>query len=133
MKKQTQNGATLPSSDLLCSSIPVMLPNGKRNPAYDRWYRAKRKAEGNPVKVPWNAARAKWKQEWRQTAAGKAATKRWNESEAGKAAIAKYRSSPKGRRQSQETGDEYASRIIRELEAISRHNVEPVPESVIHW
>jgi hypothetical protein len=36
MKKQTQDGATLPSSDFLCSSIPASTAWARRNPELHR-------------------------------------------------------------------------------------------------
>jgi hypothetical protein len=110
----------LPSHDLLCSSIPSRLPDGRQNPEWRRDYARRRKEAGNPLKQ--YPKSAEYWANWRKTPTGMAAVKRWNESEAGKAAMAKYRASKKGQRKRHETGEEYADRIIRELEAISRHN-----------
>ncbi len=73
---------------------------------YLREYRKRRKTEGRPLK---------------QYPRSKETIRRWNESEKGKAAYARYMARNKGmrgNREHHETGDEYASRIIRELEEI---------------
>jgi hypothetical protein len=99
------------------TTIPSRLPDGRSNPEYVRQYRAKRKAAGYPVNTGWTSEKHR---QWRKTESGKASIKRWNESEKGKAASAKYRASSnyKVSRSKRETGEEYASRIIRDIENI---------------
>lgn len=124
--------------DLLCSSIPSRLPDGRTNPEYMRAYNKRRKEAGNPVVTaeyykqyrqrrldegrPMKGQTAEGRREYRKTEKGKAEMKRWNESEKGKAARAKYRASPIYKRKRHESGEEYASRIIRECEEIYQHN-----------
>ena len=113
METPTEDVKPIESTDLLCSSIPARMPNGKCNPEYRRWYRAKRKAAGNPIQANRDGEARK---RYRATEKGKAQVKRWNESEKAKAASEKYRASPKGKRKRHETGEQYASRILREME-----------------
>lgn len=74
--------------------IPARLPGGKMNPEYYRAYR--------------------------KTSMGAAIVRRWNESEEGIASRKKYRATKKAKKKPKETGEEYAARIIRELEEISK-------------
>lgn len=102
------------------TKIPSRLPNGRYNPVWAKQYREKRKAAGNPVKqAKYDSVLAK---QYRKTEKGKASWKRWNESEKAKIVNARYRASAKGQKKRQETGEDYASRIIHELKMISRHN-----------
>jgi hypothetical protein len=111
------------SGDLLCCSIPARLPDGRRNPEYSRAYAQRRKAEGRPI------PNAEYQRAYyhRRKAEGRPIKspeqiKQWNESAKGKAARARYMASKKGQRKRHETGEEYADRIIRELEEIYQHN-----------
>ena len=143
-KLQQDADSGLPSHDLLCSSIPSRLPDGRMNPAYQKYIYEKRKQEGRHKPrdagyyKEWRdkkkengedprykgdfATHAEWLRAYRKTDAGKQAMKKWRMSEKGIAAQEKYKSSTKGQRKRHETGEEYASRIIRELEEISQHN-----------
>ena len=99
----------------------------KRDPAYYQKRRAKRKADG--VKEKWNTyeARKGYINEWRKTPKGKECVKRYNESDKAKATRARYHASKSGQRNKTariqaETGDEYAARIIREIETRDEYN-----------
>ena len=74
--------------------IAARLPSGKANPEYYRAYR--------------------------KTKVGAAIMKRWNDSDECRASIRKYRATKKAKKKPKETGEEYAARIIRELEKISK-------------
>ena len=138
MKTQSNSnaGGGCSSHDLLCSSVPARLPDGRTNPEYARQYQARRKAAGNPVKHDpeyWKEYRDKRKAAGNPVktyARSPEAIKRWNESEKGKAARAKYEASPKYKRRRRESGEAYAARIIRDMEEIYQHNF--VIRSV-HW
>ena len=107
---------------------PKRMLDGKCNPEYAKWHRAKRKAEGNPIKQkPWPAEK---KRAYRKTEAGKLSMKKWRTSEKGIAARSKYLASEKGILSRRETSDEYASRIIKELEF---HQNRPSYEEAGTW
>ena len=93
-----------------------LLPNGKRNPEYSRWYYHHKMTQDQKQRVL-KATRA-----WRNTPVGKPSIKQYNESEAGKKSRERYFSSDKGkaaldrrRENSRDTPDEYAERIMRSL------------------
>jgi DNA-binding PadR family transcriptional regulator len=113
-------------------TVPVRLPDGTKNPEYGKQYRALRKASGNQVSTEQREKRKAWAQtpagqaclakrkEWRQSPEGKAYVKAFNASPAGKAAVARYHAKLKTRRRAapSETPDEYAARIILEVEGL---------------
>jgi len=97
------------------TAIPSRNPDGTRNRAYTNQYRQRRKDSGNPIVRP-NEKNTEWQRRYRATAKGNACVKKYNDSEKGKAARARYMANHR-RVKRRETGDEYASRIIRELES----------------
>jgi hypothetical protein len=102
------------------ATISRRLPDGKPNPAYYKQYREKRKADGNPIKQAKRSTEynSECTRRYRATTKGKAAVKKWNESAKGQIARKKYKASLTR----YETGDEYASRIMREINEISKSN-----------
>ena len=99
------------SLDSSCADlIPAILPNGKRNPAYDRWYRAKRKSEGRPI------ANVEYFLAYRKTSKGKSIIKKWNDSEEGKLSRKRYRIKRMAKRRPGESESEYQVRFDRCLE-----------------
>jgi hypothetical protein len=87
---------------------PRLTPEGKCNAEYDKWYRVKRKAEGNPVKRIYDP---EYQKTYRKTLKGKEAMKRHRESRKARGLTSK---------RSRETPEAYATRIIGELERRDR-------------
>lgn len=87
--------------------IPSKLPDGTRNPAYAKAYRAKRLAMGIDDQ-----------KSYRQSPKGKEAASKYAKSEKVKVVKAKYRKTIayKNSRIKQETAEGYAARIMQDLE-----------------
>jgi hypothetical protein len=114
---QQEAGEGCSGATCCASSIPALLPNGKGNPEYRKWYRAKRKAEGRPLGT------AEYFREYRKTRKGKSIVKKWNESEEGKLANKRCRIRKMAKRRPGESDSEYQARFERLLERMdSLHN-----------
>ena len=112
-----ETGGGCPGVTCCASSIPALLPNGKGNPEYRKWYRAKRKAEGRPL------GGAEYFREYRKTIKGKSIVKKWNDSEEGKIARKRCRIRKMAKRRPGESDSEYQARFDRCLELMdSLHN-----------
>lgn len=89
---------------------PCKLADGRPSPEYQRRYR-----ESNKEKL------AEYQRRHRKTEKGKATVDRYNKSEKHKESLKKYRLSPKFKvtRASNEGGDNYARRILADIDRIA--------------
>jgi hypothetical protein len=109
------------------NTVPSRLEDGRRNPEWTKQNKQRRRLAGLPVNPKHNPEKRKeyyknnseYFKKYRKSPAAKAATKRYRNSEKGKATINRFldkaRPNRKKRDNPNETGDQYAKRVLEGL------------------